>query len=190
MGLISKLFGKQKLKSAKIVVLGSSGAGKTTFIKFLESGKVVEEDSLTTLGIDVRKRSVSFDNWSISAIDVGGQELYQKVFWNLGLSQADAVVYLIDGTLRPSSTDDRYEVSLFSFEYMLELLPPVKPIIILLNKQDLKELKPLSIAEAMNLYPFRNLNNRSVNIVPTSAKYGDGIETALSWLVDKMDEVK
>lgn len=190
MGLISKLFGKQKLKSAKIVVLGSSGAGKTTFIKFLESGKVVEEDSLTTLGIDVRKRSVSFDNWSISAIDVGGQELYQKVFWNLGLSQADAVVYLIDGTLKPSSTDDRYELSLFSFEYMLELLPPVKPIIILLNKQDLKELKPLSITEAMELYPFRNLNNRSVNIIPTSAKYGDGIETALSWLVDKMDEVK
>ena len=106
MGLISKLFGKTKTKSAKIVVLGSSGAGKTTFIKFLESGKVVEEDSLTTLGIDVRKKSVTLDNWSISAIDVGGQELYQKVFWNLGLSQADAVVYLIDGTLKPSSADD------------------------------------------------------------------------------------
>ena len=188
MGLISKLIGKKKLKSARIVVLGSSGAGKTTFIKFLESGKVVEEDSLTTLGIDIRKKSVSFDNWSISAIDVGGQELYQKVFWNLGLSQADAVVYLVDSTLRPSSEDDRYELSLFSFEYMLELLPPIKPMIILLNKQDLKELSPLTIPEAMDLYPFRNLNNRSVNIILTSAKYGDGVENALSWLIDKLEE--
>ena len=190
MGLISKLFGKKKIKSARIVVLGSSGAGKTTFIKFIESGKAVEEDSLTTLGIDVRKKAVSFDNWSISAIDVGGQELYQKVFWNLGLSQADAVVYLIDGTLKPSSLDDRYEISLFSFEYMLELLPPIKPIIILINKQDLKELKPLSISEAMELYPFRNLRDRSVNIIQTSAKYGDGVENALTWLIDKLDDSK
>lgn len=190
MGLISKLFGKQKIRSARIVVLGSSGAGKTTFIKYLESGKVVEEDSLTTLGIDVRKKAVTFDNWSISAIDVGGQELYQKVFWNLGLSQADAVVYLIDGTLKPASTDDRYEISLFSFEYMLELLPPVKPMIILINKQDLKELKPLSISDAMELYPIRNLSNRSVNIIATSAKFGDGVENALTWLIDKMDDTK
>lgn len=188
MGLISKLFGKSKNRSAKIVVLGSSGAGKTTFIKFIESGKVVEEDSLTTLGIDVRKKSVVLDNWTISAIDVGGQELYQKVFWNLGLSQADAVVYLIDGTLKPSSSDDRFETSLFSFEYMLELLPPIKPMIILLNKQDLKELKPLSIEDAMELYPFRNLSSRSVNIIPTSAKFGDGVENALKWLISKMEE--
>ena len=188
MGLISKLFGKRKIKSARIVVLGSSGAGKTTFIKFLESGK--EDNSLTPLGIDVRKKAVTFDNWSISAIDVGGQELYQKVFWNLGLSQADAVVYLIDGTLKPSSLDDQYETSLFSFEYMLELLPPIKPMIILINKQDLKELSPLSIAEATELYPFRNLSNRSFNIIQTSAKYGDGVENALTWLVDKMDDLQ
>ena len=188
MGLISKLFGKKKLRFARIVVLGSSGAGKTTFIKFIESGKVVEEDTLTTLGIDVRKKAITFDNWSISAIDVGGQELYQKVFWNLGLSQADAVVYLIDGTLKPSPIDDRFESSLFSFEYMLELLPPIKPMIILLNKQDLKELNPLSISEAMELYPFRNLSNRSVNIIPTSAKFGDGVENALTWLIEKLEE--
>lgn len=188
MGLISKLIGRKKVKSARVVVLGSSGAGKTTFIQFLESGKVVEEDSLTTLGIDIRKKAVIFDNWSISAIDVGGQELYQKVFWNLGLSQADAVIYLIDSTLRPSSEDDKFELSLFSFEYMLELLPPIKPIIILLNKQDLRELKPLTIPEAVELYPFRNLNNRSVNILLTSAKYGDGVENALNWLIEKMED--
>ena len=108
----------------------------------------------------------------------------------MGLSQADAVVYLIDGTLKPASTDDRYEISLFSFEYMLELLPPVKPMIILINKQDLKELKPLSISDAMELYPIRNLSNRSVNIIATSAKFGDGVENALTWLIDKMDDTK
>ena len=188
MGLLTKLFGKKKLKSAKIVVLGSSGAGKTTFIKYLESGEAVEEDTLTTLGIDVRKKSVNFDGWSLSAIDVGGQELYQKVFWNLGLSQADAVVYIIDGTLRPSSTDDKFESSLFSFEYMLELLPPLKPIIIFINKQDLTSLNPLKIDEAIELYPLTRMNNRSVNVLQTSAKFGEGIDIALNWLVTKLEE--
>lgn len=188
MGLISKLFGKKKINSAKIVVLGSSGAGKTTFIRFIESGKVVEGDTLTTLGIDVRKKSVNLDGWSISAIDVGGQEIYQKVFWNLGLMQADAVVYLIDGTLRPNKTDDSFEISLFAFEYMLELLPVEKPILILINKQDLKEFFPLTIEEAIELYPINKLFQRSVNIIQSSAKYGDGVENSLNWLINKFED--
>ena len=189
MGLLSKLFGKRKIKSARIVVLGSSGAGKTTFIRYIESGQIVEEDTQTTLGIDVRKKSISLDGWSLSAIDVGGQEIYQKVFWNLGLTQADTVIYLIDGTLRPENENDHFETSLFAFEYMLELLPPDKPILILINKQDLVEKSPMNIEEAMDLYPIAQLHNRSVNILLTSAKYGEGIETSLKWLVEKLEEI-
>ena len=188
MGLLSKLFGKNKVKSARIIVLGSSGAGKTTFIRFIESGREVEEETLTTLGIDVRKKAISLDGWSISAIDVGGQEIYQKVFWNLGMSQADAVIYLIDGTLRPTEMNDNYESSLFAFEYMLELLPPEKPMLILINKQDLTHMNPLNIEEATKLYPINKLFNRSINIIPSSAKYGSGVENSLNWLVEKLED--
>lgn len=44
MGLLNRLFGKKKLKKANIVLLGASGAGKTTFIRYLESGKPVDDD--------------------------------------------------------------------------------------------------------------------------------------------------
>lgn len=189
MGLLKKLFGKNKINSARILVLGSSGAGKTTFIRYIESGKEVEEDTLTTLGIDVRKKAVLLDGWSISAIDVGGQEIYQKVFWNLGMNQADAVIYLIDGTLRPNITNEEYESSLFAFEYMLELLPPEKPMLILINKQDLVDKNPLNLEEAMSLYPINKLYNRSLNIIPTSAKHGEGVDNSLNWLVTKLEEI-
>ncbi len=187
MGLLSRLLGRQKLKAAKLVLLGASGAGKTTFIRFLETGKTVEENPYTTLGIDVRKKPIKLDEWTLSTIDVGGQELYQKTFWNLGMSQADAVVYLIDATIRPVEGDDAFELSLFSFEYMLELLPPRKPILILVNKQDLVELNPLSPEEATQVYPIRNLIGRSVNVLATSAKYGNGVDTAIKWLVAKLE---
>ena len=139
MGLISRILGSRKIKSAKIVVLGASGAGKTTFIKYLETGRPVEERPQTTLGIDVRKKPIKLDGWSLTTIDVGGQDLYQKTFWNLGMNQADSVVYVIDGTLKPNAKDDDFEMSVFSFEYMTELLPPNQPILILINKQDLTD---------------------------------------------------
>lgn len=183
---LSRLLGRKKLKEAKIVLLGASGAGKTTFIRFLETGKQVNDVPNTTLGIDVRKKPINLDGWSLSTIDVGGQELYQKTFWNLGMSQVDAVVYLIDGTLRPNAKDDAFEMSLFSFEYMLDLLPPKQPILILINKQDLVELNPFSAEEATTVYPIRNLVGRSINVLPTSAKYGDGVDTAVSWLFEKL----
>jgi ADP-ribosylation factor related protein 1 len=188
MGILSRLLGRKKLKSAKIVLLGASGAGKTTFIKFLESGKAVEDPVMTTLGIDVRKKPVNLDGWALSTIDIGGQELYQKTFWNLGLNQADAVVYVIDGTIRPVNDSDAFEISLFSFEYMLQLLPPIKPILILINKQDLVELNPLSAIEATQTYPIQHLIGRSVNVLPSSAKYGNGVDIALNWLVNKLEE--
>ncbi|MHA1116035.1 MAG: ADP-ribosylation factor-like protein [Candidatus Heimdallarchaeaceae archaeon] len=54
-------------------------------------------------------------DWELSAIDVGGQELYRKSLWALGVTQADAVIYVIDGTIKPSSESDAFEVSRFFF---------------------------------------------------------------------------
>lgn len=188
MGLLNRLFGKKNLKKANIVLLGASGAGKTTFIRYLESGEAVVDEPMTTLGIDVRRKPVKIDGWILSTIDVGGQELYQKTFWNLGLSQAHALVYIIDGTQRPTADNDAFELSLFSFEYMLELLPPDKPILILINKQDLVEQNPLTSSEAIELYPIKKLFNHSVNLLPSSAKFGDGIDIAIKWIVTKLEE--
>ena len=187
MGLLTRLLGRKSLKKANIVLLGASGAGKTTFIRFLESGLSVEDNPMTTLGIDVRRKPVKVDGWNINTIDVGGQQLYQKTFWNLGMHQADALVYIIDGTNRPTSDSDAFEMSLFSFEYMLELLPPSKPILILINKQDLNELNPLTKQEAYNLYPIEALQNKNLAVKLCSAKHGKGVLDSVQWLFDHLD---
>ncbi|MHA1317160.1 MAG: hypothetical protein ACTSRR_06665 [Candidatus Heimdallarchaeaceae archaeon] len=54
-------------------------------------------------------------DWELSAIDVGGQELYRESLWALGVTQADTVIYVIDGTIKPSSESDAFEVSRFFF---------------------------------------------------------------------------
>ncbi len=186
---LGKIFSKKKVvQTANIVLLGASGAGKTTLVLFLETGQPVTEDPRTTLGIDIRQSPIKVDGWSLSAIDIGGQELYRESLWALGVSQADAVIYIIDGTVKPSTDNDKFELSKFSFDYMLSIVDPKKPLLILINKQDLVEQNPLSVKEAINLYNISELIGRSFNILPSSAKYGTGVEDAIYWLIDKINK--
>ena len=184
--LLSKF--STKRREAKITLLGPSGAGKTTLVKYLETGRPVEENPKTTLGIDIRRTPIKIDGWIFRAIDIGGQELYQKTFWALGVEQADAVIFVIDGTVRPREGDDKWEQSLFQFEYALQLVDFSVPLLVIVNKQDLKELNPLTPEEAIQLYGIYKLAGRSLAVLPTSAKYGDGVQAALEWLVEKLRE--
>jgi ADP-ribosylation factor related protein 1 len=189
MSWLSRIFRRKSLtQKANIVILGSSGAGKTTLVKFLETGEPVLEDPRTTLGIDIRQSPIEMDGWSLTAIDVGGQELYRESLWSLGIAQAKAVIYVIDGTIRKSNNSDAYEVSKFSFDYMLTLAEQDIPILILVNKQDLSDKNPMSAQEAIEVYDICSMIGRSFNILPSSAKYGDGVEVAIEWLVDKIAE--
>jgi ADP-ribosylation factor related protein 1 len=189
MSWLSRIFKRKSLtQKANIVILGSSGAGKTTLVRFLETGEPVLDDPRTTLGIDIRQSPIEMGGWSLTAIDVGGQELYRESLWSLGIAQAEAVIYVIDGTIRKSNNSDAYEVSKFSFDYMLTLAEQEIPILILINKQDLGEQNPMSAQEAIEVYDICSMIGRSFNILPSSAKYGDGVEVAIEWLVDKIAE--
>ena len=190
MSLLAKIFGKLKAKEifeAKLVLLGSSGAGKTTLVKYLESGKPVLENVRTTLGIDVRSNPVKIENWEFSVIDIGCQTLYQKAFWNLGVSQADAIIYLIDATIKPDH--DKFKENLGQFKYMLNLIETEMPILVLVNKQDLKEEHPLTPEEAAEAFEITSIVNRSITLLPTSAKFGEGVDTAMEWMMEKLAEI-
>ena len=190
MSILSKIFGKLKTKEifeAKLVLLGSSGAGKTTLVKYLESGKPVMENVRTTLGIDVRSNPVKIDNWEFSVIDIGGQTLYQKAFWNLGVSQADAIVYIIDGTIK--SDHEKFKENIGQFKYMLNLIENEMPILVLVNKQDLTDQNPMKAEEAAEAYEINTLLNRSLTLLPTSAKFGEGVDIAMQWMIEKLSEI-
>jgi ADP-ribosylation factor related protein 1 len=191
MSWLQRIFSRKKItQEASLVVLGASGAGKTTLIKYLESGEPVLENPRTTLGIDIRQSPIDIAGWSLTAIDVGGQDLYRESLWSLGVQQANAVIYVIDGTVRKVQNNDAFEVAKFSFDYMLTIVDENIPILILVNKQDLTDEMPMNPQEAIEMYDISNLIGRSFNILPSSAKYGDGVDIAIDWLVDKIAEKK
>ncbi|MFX0092245.1 MAG: ADP-ribosylation factor-like protein [Candidatus Hodarchaeota archaeon] len=190
MSFLGRILGRPGVKTdAKIVLLGSSGAGKTTLVRYLETGEPVEDNPKTSLGIDIRRFPIEIAGWTFTAIDVGGQEVYQDAFWGLGVSQANAVIYVIDGIVKPSS-GILWNTALFQFEYMLKIVDEDVPLLILINKQDLKEQDPLTLKRAINLYSMGSLVGRSFVVLPSSAKYGNGVQNAMEWLAGKLVELR
>ncbi len=190
MSLLSLLFKRKKQRNAKIVTLGTSGAGKTTLIRFLETGKPVEDVDMT-LGIDIRNKGTKIGTWNLSTIDVGGQDLYKNALWGLAVTQADGIIYVIDGTIKEENNKLDFQKSKLSFEYMLNLLNNNKPVLVLINKQDLKELKPYSVEQAIEQYGIsEELRKREFFVISGSAKYGDNIFNGMEWLIEKIGQLR
>ena len=123
MSWLSRIFGsRMSKKKASVAVLGASKAGKTTLICYLETGEPVLEDPRTTLGIDIRESPINISGWALSAIDVGGQDLYRKSLWGLGVSQADGIIYVIDGTIKPDTSSS---VNVSTLTLTIEATSPI-----------------------------------------------------------------
>ncbi len=187
MSLIEKLFRRRKAKHASITLIGPPKAGKTTFVKYIETGEVVNEDLHTTLGIEIRHDAVEIDGWKLRAIDTGGQQLYQQAFWELAVQQANAVIFVLDATVRKETNEELYKLTREQFSYALDIVPETVPLLILLNKQDLVKQNPMSPQEAFTIFNQALFQSRTVAYLPCSAKYGDGVKDALTWLIEKME---
>ena len=170
----------RRARKANVVVAGGAQAGKTTLIKYLETGHPVTENFGPTFGVDIRQKPIKIDKWLITACDLGGQQPYVINFWENNIKSADAVIYLIDGCLKESQSSDSFEKSVINFNYMIEASRPNQPILVLINKQDLKDLNPLTVQEAIDLYDMKSsLKGFSFNVLPTSAKFGEGVISSI-----------
>ena len=190
MSLLGRIFqkNKNKVKKATITLVGPSMAGKTTLVKYLETGEEVTGNYGTTLGIEVRKESVNIDGWKLTAIDTGGQELYQQSFWEMAITQADALIFMIDATISKKENPEMYNISVHQFAYALDILPEGIPLLVLLNKQDLIDKNPMSATEAIKILNFNHVLF-STAYLPISAKFGDGVIPAIEWLIDQLEKI-
>ena len=199
--VLSQLLVKKK-KTGQIAVIGSAKSGKTTLIRFLESGMEIDETYGPTFGVEFRKKPLNIDGWQIQVVDVGGQDIYRKNLWEMVINQSNLIVYVIDVSLtnnspemNPSNTNENItlEQSIFNFNYTTQIIQGKNtPIVILLNKIDLFKSNEIDsiVTKCFKDYNIAELTKNKITntFLPTSAKKGTNVEAALTWLANNLNE--
>jgi len=151
----------------KICLLGGFGVGKTSLVsRYVHS--IFSDKYLTTLGVKIEKKSVTFDDKSVELIiwDLHGEDEFQKVNMSY-LRGASGYLLVADGTRRHS-----IDTALMLHEAARRSIGKV-PFILVVNKVDL--------ADSWEIDPTA-LERFGVPVVRTSAKSGENVEDTFAAL--------
>lgn len=90
-----------KWKGKKVVALGDVGTGKTTLMTFLSTGSFPEK-YFNTVGVDkTSKRRFKLKDLDIclqESVDIPGNKLAQKAYWEKYVNESDVVIFLFDAS--------------------------------------------------------------------------------------------
>lgn len=180
MGLLDFFRRLKKTESeARLIVLGLDNSGKTTILK-----KLSDEDILhimPTQGFNIK--SLKHGNFKLNIWDVGGQKTIRP-YWRNYFESTDGIIYVIDSADRRRMEETGIELQQIIDEEKLSGVP----LLIYANKQDLlNSLSASEITAGLNLHSIRD---RQWQIVPCSAKSGDGLKDGLEFIIGEFNAGK
>ncbi len=126
------LFSRLHSKNLTISIAGPSQAGKTSFVRYLET-LIPERNnpgafSVPTMGKSVKR--VKMGRSIIKTLDMGGQEDFWDL-WENSILSSDAVIFVVDGT-----SENIIEVAK-AFERVIHYRNEEIPVLVIMNKKDL-----------------------------------------------------
>eukprot|EP01006_Ploeotia_vitrea_P064129 TRINITY_DN87035_c0_g1_i1.p1 TRINITY_DN87035_c0_g1~~TRINITY_DN87035_c0_g1_i1.p1 ORF type:complete len:181 (+),score=10.18 TRINITY_DN87035_c0_g1_i1:90-632(+) len=180
MGLLTLL---RKLKKsdqeARLLVLGLDNSGKTTILKKLSDEDITH--IMPTQGFNIK--SLMHDGFKLNVWDIGGQKSIRP-YWRNYFDQTDALIYVIDSADRRRMEETGVELQQLMDEERLGGVP----LLLLANKQDL--LNALSPSEITTELSLNEMRDRTWQILPCSAKTGEGLQEAMEWVVEQVNAEK
>ncbi len=176
MSFLRNLF-KRKLREDDITICGLANAGKTTIVKYLETGRFVETQP--TMGIN-RGETIQLEKLEFNIFDLGGQDDF-RVLWPEVNEKSDGVVFVVD-----KSDFIKFEEAKETFQNIIEAqIQKEVVVLILLHKSDLENgmersrfIKDFGLLEL----PYKWA------CYETSAKTGENIFEAFKWFFDQLKE--
>ncbi|MHA1829772.1 MAG: ADP-ribosylation factor family protein [Candidatus Heimdallarchaeaceae archaeon] len=175
---------RKKLKSekkAKIIVLGLDSAGKTTLMKYVNTG--VFQNTVPTIGQNID--TVNFADWNITIVDVAGQKQF-RFLWEVHYPGSSAVIFVIDAAdiERLPEARDILKIHVFNNPYLEKI-----PCLIIANKQDLPEsIQAPMLIQLLGLH--LEMKDRTFAVFDCSAINGTGVNEAFTWLVNQLEMKK
>lgn len=126
------IFSKIHSKNLTICIAGPSQAGKTSFVKYLETlvpeRNTAPQISVPTMGKSTKR--IKLGRATIKTLDMGGQEDFWDL-WADSIQSSDLVIFIFDGT-----STNMLEVAK-AFERVIKYKSAEIPVLIIINKKDL-----------------------------------------------------
>jgi small GTP-binding protein len=166
-----------------VVLLGTSGVGKSTIAFYLEHGYPPPRDIKPTIAFGITH--VVVNNEVVGLIDVGGQRKFLDMrYHERFVRTADGLIFIVDSSRRDFRSDEQW------LNDALELISSNMPILVIANKQDLPSaLSP----EFLKAHLFdKILKDKDYNIFGTVAadpggiRSGENVEIAFNHLINQM----
>lgn len=154
----------------KVCMVGVAGAGKTSLVRrFVQS--IFADRYQSTVGVKIDRKTVSVDGTEVNLLlwDLAGRGGDTDISPSY-VRGAHGILYVVDGTRRETA-EQVYELR----EIVRGVVGEV-PALLAMNKIDLTDQWALAPTDEAKLaaVPF--------HLVRTSAKTGQGVEDAFSWL--------
>lgn len=162
----------------KIIILGSSGVGKTAILGRYTSGEF-RPDTLSTVGVEYTRNEVKTSQGNIvcNIWDTAGQERYRSI--------SKTYFHYAVGGILVFSVDDRK-----SFEELDEwineferLAQPNSVVLLVANKTDLGEERVITPVEAQDF-----AQRHHIDMIECSAKDGNGISEIFTILAGEVHQ--
>lgn len=155
----------------KLVFCGLDRAGKTTIIKTIQEGELVQ--TMRTIGFTMDQ--IKINDEILEIIDLGGQIDFRPG-WSLHLNSAGIVIWVID-----ASDSERFTEATNEFNKSIKYIPQTSLIVVLANKQDLDNAVEEDIIK--ELFKLENLKN-NWKLFSTSSITTEGLKPAFTWIYE------
>lgn len=156
-------------RSAKVVLMGLDGAGKSTLFHRFQRGELA--NTTPTVGFNVGTVEPE-DGPELTMWDVGGQGA-MRVQWGRHLEGCAALAFVVDGSDRGRIGEARGELGRVLGDEKVKGVP----LMVLVNKMDLPEV--MEISEVLDRLGLQQCWDRDWEIRGCSSHTGIGLQQAL-----------
>lgn len=166
--------------------MGNKRSGKTTLVLRMQSQDLdCILDPSPTFGQEIFVVKSKYMNGRIlNILEIGGENVYRHLISKKAINNADGYIFIIDGQIKLKR--DNLSNILDLFQYVTPLIAKNRPILVLINKSDLDVIDESQLLCAIDLSLFQRHNFK---IFSCSTKYGNGVKSALTWLLDKLESM-
>ena len=158
----------------KICMVGVYGTGKTSMVRQFIFSKFSDKYH-STVGVKVDRKEVDVDGTTVKLLlwDLEGRDGHQDIQTSY-LRGAAGIIYVVDGTRR-ETFEQLFELRLIVTRAIGEV-----PSVVAVNKVDLVDQWQITDEQ------FNALDESKWHKLKTSAKTGEGVEEAFSWIATTM----